>query len=119
MSSARTLSIETIADAGIFLGKLRTALDEFPEPLPLSAKRFHAWDTKNISTLRKFTPFITHERRRSMVHRIIDDFETELLPLSQKFPQGILHGDFNDANVLLDECCNVSAVIDFGDSIYR
>jgi Ser/Thr protein kinase RdoA (MazF antagonist) len=54
-----------------------------------------------------------------MVHRIIDDFETELLPLSQKFPQGILHGDFNDANVLLDECCNVSAVIDFGDSIYR
>jgi Ser/Thr protein kinase RdoA (MazF antagonist) len=119
MSSTRTLSIETIADAGIFLGKLRTTLDEFPEPLPISAKRFHAWDTKNISTLRKFTPFITNERRRSMVHRIIDDFETELLPLSQKFPQGILHGDFNDANVLLDECSNVSAVIDFGDSIYR
>jgi len=119
MSSTRTLSIETIADAGIFLGKLRTTLDEFPEPLPISAKRFHAWDTKNISTLRKFTPFITNERRRSMVHRIIDDFETELLPLSQKFPQGIPHGDFNDANVLLDECSNVSAVIDFGDSIYR
>jgi Ser/Thr protein kinase RdoA (MazF antagonist) len=119
MSSARTLSIEGVADAGVFLGKLRHILDTFPEPLPASAKRFHAWDTKNIVTLRKYTNWIEDEHRQSLVHSVIDAFENELLPDSKIFPQGVIHGDFNDANILLDDCSNVAAVIDFGDSIFR
>jgi len=29
------------------------------------------------------------------------------------------HGDFNDANILVDEDFHVSGVIDFGDSVER
>jgi Ser/Thr protein kinase RdoA (MazF antagonist) len=28
-----------------------------------------------------------------------------------------LQGDFNDSNIILDDSCNVSAVVDFGDSV--
>jgi Ser/Thr protein kinase RdoA (MazF antagonist) len=64
---------------------------------------------------------IDNEKRRAMVESVIDAFEERIIRtgLSQQFRKGILHGDYNDANILIDQDFNVSGVIDFGDSVER
>ena len=79
------------------------------------------WDGKNTSDLRRFTDYIADSRRRDLVLSIIDAFESEIVATraADKFRIGIIHGDFNDANILVDDQLNISGVIDFGDSVER
>ena len=120
MSDAPSLPIETIADSGVFLGRLCQVLDTMPQPLPEAAMRYHAWDGRHSTDLRKYSPCITDEKRRSMVENIIDAFEKEVLPDASKFRVGLIQGDFNDANIMLNATeLKVSGVIDFGDSVQR
>jgi len=119
MSSARALPIETIAKAGVFLGRLCGVLDDLPQPIPQAAHRYHAWNTMHTANLRSFISWIQDDHRRSMVESIIHAFENEILPNAHKFCTGVIHGDFNDANILLDDGnLNVVGVIDFGDSTF-
>ena len=121
MSSARALPIETLTKAGVFLGRLCGILDDLPQPIPQAAHRYHAWNTMHTANLRSFLSWIQDDHRRSMVESIIHAFEMEILPNAHKFRTGVIHGDFNDANILLDndENSNVVGVIDFGDSTFR
>jgi hypothetical protein len=86
-----------------------------------AARRFHQWDGKHTCELRKYVNAIDNEKRRAMVESVIDAFEERIIRtgLSQQFRKGILHGDYNDANILIDQDFNVSGVIDFGDSVER
>jgi Ser/Thr protein kinase RdoA (MazF antagonist) len=125
MSDVPSLPIETLAEAGVFLGKLDHILDGMGgsngEGLPAAAKRYHAWDGKNFADVRNFTNCIDDPKKRSMVESIITAFEREILPDASQFRKGLIHGDFNDANILLTgkSDLEVSGVIDFGDSIER
>mmetsp|Transcript_19390 Transcript_19390/g.40090 ORF Transcript_19390/g.40090 Transcript_19390/m.40090 type:complete len:370 (-) Transcript_19390:739-1848(-) len=85
------------------------------------ARRFHQWDGKNTTQVRSFTSCISDERRRSLVISILDAFQTEIMDTGdhKQFRQGVIHGDYNDANVLVDDSYHVSGVIDFGDSVER
>lgn len=86
-----------------------------------AARRFHQWDGKHTCELRKYLSAIDNEKRRAMVESVIDAFEERLIRtgLGRQFRTGILHGDYNDANILVDSDLNVSGVIDFGDSVER
>ena len=89
--------------------------------LLIPARRYHQWDGKNTSDLRRFTDYIADSRRRDLVLSIIDAFESEIVATraADKFRIGIIHGDFNDANILVDDQLSISGVIDFGDSVER
>ena len=56
-----------------------------------------------------------------MVESVIGSFREELIDSgdAEELPVGLIHADFNDANILLDEQCRVSGVIDFGDTVER
>jgi Ser/Thr protein kinase RdoA (MazF antagonist) len=119
MSSLPFLPMESLLDAGRFLGKLDGELDLMdPEKLKAS-KRYHAWDGRNTLDLRKYTHCIVDERRRVMVESVLDSFQHEIMEPNVKFRTAILQADFNDANILVDEDLKVSGVIDFGDSVCR
>ena len=47
-----------------------------------------------------------------MVQGVLDDFKRELVdsPTKPDFRMGILQGDFNDANIILNDAGNVSGV---------
>lgn len=89
--------------------------------LMVAARRYHQWDGKNTADLRKFVSCIADTRRRDMVESVIAAFERQLVQSgeSQVLRKGIIMGDFNDANVLVDHDLQVSGVIDFGDSVER
>jgi Ser/Thr protein kinase RdoA (MazF antagonist) len=86
-----------------------------------AARRYHQWDGKNTTDLRKFVHSIADDKRRAMVESVLDAFEEELIlsGASHKFRKGINHGDFNDANIMVDPNLKVCGVIDFGDSTER
>ena len=122
MASLPSLPIECLRDAGRFLGKMHEALDGMDiSQHTVPSQRFHAWDGKNTSRVRDFLSAIDNIEKRAMVESVITAFETDILEsgVGEKFPKGILQGDFNDGNILVDENFAISGVIDFGDSVER
>lgn len=118
-----SLTVESLADAGAYLGKLRRALDDLAETDPdavQASKRYHVWDGRNTLDLTNFTKYIADEVRRGLVVSVLDAFRDTFGEDGSKvdFPTGILMGDYNDANILIDGG-KVSGVIDFGDSVHR
>ena len=124
MSSSPVLPIETLADAGRYLGKVCIALDDLTssnENARKAANRYHAWDGQHTMDLRKFVHCIDNIERRNLVLSVLDSFESDLVGSGDvpSFRKGILMADFNDANIILDQDKNVGGVIDFGDSTFR
>jgi Ser/Thr protein kinase RdoA (MazF antagonist) len=122
MQSFPMLPLEALANAGTFLGRLSTCLSKLSTDELLAAKRYHQWDGKNTLDLRDFTHYINDDRKRNMVESVLDAFQTDLTDskvAETSFSTGLIHGDFNDANFLLDDNFCVSGVIDFGDSVER
>ena len=122
MASLPSLSIECLRDAGRLLGKTHHALDDMDASQhSTAAQRFHAWDGKNTVQVRNFCSAIDKVKRRSMVESVISAFEHEILDsgVGDKFRKGIIQGDFNDGNILVDDDFSISGVIDFGDSVER
>jgi hypothetical protein len=136
----KLLPLECLADAGRQLGKINRALDRlYPvvsyetgvtQPpnadsldgsLLEAARRFHQWDGKNTAELGKFTHCIVDAKRRLLVESVIDTFCSTLLEsgVSKEFRKGVIHGDYNDANILMGNDFHVTGVIDFGDSVER
>jgi Ser/Thr protein kinase RdoA (MazF antagonist) len=116
------IPIECLADAGRFLGKLDVCLSSLSTEKLQAAKRYHQWDGKNTCDLQNFVQYITDDRKRSMVESVIDCFRTELIDTNvaeSSFTKSLIHGDFNDANFLVDDDFCVTGVIDFGDSVER
>lgn len=121
MASVKMLPLESLADAGKFLGRLSGTLNLLETESLTAAKRYHQWDGKKTADLRGFVQYIKDERKREMVNSVLDAFQTELIDsgVADRFPKGLIHGDFNDANILVDNDLFVSGCIDFGDSVER
>ena len=118
MCSMQITPLECLADAGRFLGRMDRALDEHNDP---AAERFHAWDGKNTAELRPFLKYIKNQQRRLMITSILDTFQQSILDSgdAKKFRTGIIHGDFHDANILVNKDFRICGVIDFGDCVAR
>jgi hypothetical protein len=122
MSTFSMLPLEAIADAGRFLGKLSMCLQSLSTTNLHAARRYHQWDGKNTTDLKDFVQYIMEDTKRSMVVSVIDAFQKDLIDsgvAEQSFPKSLIHGDFNDANFLLNDNFQVTGVIDFGDSVER
>ena len=131
MSGATFLPIESLVDAGYFLGRMDHALDTMSSShdtdhtdwwtsssLLEPGRRFHQWDGKNTGELRKFLCYIHDDKRRCMVESIVDAFDSALARHAE-FRVGVNHADFNDANIIVGSDLRVVGVIDFGDSVER
>lgn len=117
MSSLPFLPMESLVDAGRFLGNVDSKLDLMGDFK--AAHRHHAWDGKNTLELKGYTHFIADKRRRGMIESILNAFQSEIIDKGVQFRTGILQADYNDANILVDNDLKVSGVIDFGDSVCR
>lgn len=67
---------------------------------------------------------VVNEAQRGMVEHIIQDFQTRVLNKSDEFQKQMIHGDFNEQNILVgkkpgkDEY-SVTGFIDYGDTQYN
>jgi hydroxylysine kinase len=79
------------------------------------------WSLLSIPNLREYLIAINDEFRKTIVLDTISQFESQVLSRIDDFDQGIIHGDYNEQNIIVqkkDDCDQwfVNGVIDFGDA---
>ena len=121
MESKTLLPLETLVDAGRFLGNLSNKLNLLDADSLPASKRYHQWDGKNTLGLKNFVQYIKDDSKRDMIESILSAFQQDIIDsgVSESFENALIHGDFNDANVLVDDDFRISGVLDFGDSVQR
>lgn len=96
MSSAKLLPLESLADAGRFLGRMSQVLSELDTTELVAAKRFHQWDGKNTMGVKDFVGYIQDPRRKALVESVLEAFQRDLIDSkeAESFPTSIIHGKF-------------------------
>lgn len=80
------------------------------------------WHLDNVPKLRDFTFALQDENKQKIVLEIVQEFEERVLKVRDTLESGMIHGDFNEQNVLVEEANDgkwmIKAILDFGDSHY-
>jgi 4-aminobutyrate aminotransferase-like enzyme/Ser/Thr protein kinase RdoA (MazF antagonist) len=95
--------------------RLNLALRSFFHP---AAGRELLWDLRRTPSLRPLLGSIEDAARRGRVERVVDRFESHVLPRWPQLRAQVVHGDLNLDNVLLDDRDRVCGIVDFGDCSY-
>ena len=128
LSDIKWCPIETLVDAGCYLGRMSHALDDLAasdEGVLQASKNYHAWDGRNFVDLEPYIEHIDDDNQKKLITSIVHSFKKEVIESgeSDMFRMSINHADFNDANIIVGNedgaGIKVSGVIDFGDTVYR
>lgn len=114
---AQTLgaTVATLADAlaSIPLGRRTDA------PPGLSRSEL-AWDLARFPALRPFALTYLEGEQRAQALEVLDRFDGEVVPDAPQFSRGLVHGDVNNGNLVMDPSRpnRIAGVIDFGDTVW-
>lgn len=107
--------------SGEYLAKVDRALKNFNHDAYKTHKTL--WSLQSISQLKEFIYVLQDHGRKAIVEQIIEAFETHVLPHVEKLPKQVIHGDYNEQNIIVEPKKNsdefrVCGIIDFGDTTY-
>ena len=104
---------ELLASLGRLLGEMDLAFTDFTHP---AAQRFLKWDVSRSNWARDYLSHIPDPSRRALAKKFLNLFEEEAVPCFPHLRRGVIYGDANDHNALVDvQSMRVVSVIDFGD----
>jgi 4-aminobutyrate aminotransferase-like enzyme/Ser/Thr protein kinase RdoA (MazF antagonist) len=104
---------ELLGSLGRLLAEMDLALADFTHP---AAHRFLKWDVSRSNWARDYLNHISGPSRRALAKKFLNLFEEEAVPLFPHLRRGVIYGDANDHNALVDmPAMRVVSVIDFGD----
>jgi 4-aminobutyrate aminotransferase-like enzyme/Ser/Thr protein kinase RdoA (MazF antagonist) len=116
LAEVRPHSGELLHNLGRLLGGIDHALQDFSHP---AAVRELKWDSARALWIRKYLSHIQDSSRRAIVDRALGRYEAEVAPLLSNLRKGVIYGDGNDHNLLVNEASaktpTAVSVIDFGD----
>ncbi|XP_023296880.2 hydroxylysine kinase [Lucilia cuprina] len=106
--------------SGEYLAKIVKALKNFQH----EAYDTHqtTWQLQSVPKLKDFLYVLQDHARKEIIEEIIQTFETKVLEKLDSFEKQIIHGDFNEQNLIVEpvgeESTNfkVKGIIDFGDA---
>ncbi|CAD7079448.1 unnamed protein product [Hermetia illucens] len=107
--------------AGEYIAKFDNALKGFKHDAYDNHKTL--WMLESVPRLKEFVYVIKDPARAEMVEQVIEAFETHVLSQTDKFEKGIIHGDFNEQNIIVNKPKGrneyiISGILDFGDTSY-
>jgi len=109
---------ELWADLGQFMGRIDLALADFEHA---GAYRYLDWDlAQGYRVCMSKKPLLTDQQIK-LVEYFLTLYQTQTMPLLGQLPQGVIHNDANDYNLLIDNVCEpskISGLIDFGDIVH-
>ncbi|XP_001356896.2 hydroxylysine kinase [Drosophila pseudoobscura] len=104
--------------SGEYLAKLDRALKDFTH----EAYETHTttWMLQNVPAVREFLFAVKDQERKALCEEVIDAFESKVLSVVPTLDHQIIHGDFNESNIVIETAPNqtdhnIKGVIDFGD----
>ena len=115
-SLSHTKSLWT--DLGQFMAKIDLALTDFTHA---GAFRYLDWDLAQGYRVCMSKKHLLKEQQASIVEKFLTLYQTHTMPVLSQLPQGVIHNDGNDYNLLVDNVNDpkkISAVIDFGDMVH-
>jgi len=114
-----TWTTDHFVQCGEFIARMDNSLKCFTHTAYES--RNSIWFLSSIPEVKNFIGAVEDEGRRKLVMDIMEEFCDTVLPVVDQLEQQIIHGDFNEQNILCRKKPNseeheVYSVIDFGDS---
>lgn len=113
-----THSPELWQNLGQFLGQLDLGCADFEHP---GAYRYLAWDLAQGYRICQSKKHLLNPLQSSRVDYFLTLYQTQTMPLLGTLPQGVIHNDANDYNLLVDDVnqpIRISGLIDFGDMVH-
>ena len=104
-------------DLGRAVGRLDRALTNFDHPA--FHRDFH-WDLANAErVVGTHLPLVADTALADRIAAFAAYHRAHVVPMLSDFRRGVIHGDANDYNVLVDEARqSVTGILDFGDMVY-
>ncbi|CAK9830902.1 Hydroxylysine kinase [Anthophora retusa] len=87
--------------------------------VPITAYSNHKtlWMLNSVPKLRQFTYAVKNTDERELALRVILAFEEDVLQVIPQLEEGMIHGDLNEQNLVMNSNGReIAAVIDFGDA---
>ncbi len=120
LAGATRIDPTTLNDAALFAwgettARLARALRNFTHP---SAGRTMLWDVQHALSARPMLDHVRDPQVRSMIARVLDQYEKTASKAWPRLRAQILHGDLTVDNTLTNEAGLITGVVDFGDMSY-
>ncbi|KAI1285316.1 Hydroxylysine kinase [Halotydeus destructor] len=105
--------------AGEQLAKLGAVLQNYSSTGGVLETRTFIWSLLCIEQVKDFAHAVDDEDRRQLVNEVFDDFLDNVMAKLDTYPSSLIHGDFNEQNILVKENSagdyDVCGVLDFND----
>ncbi|XP_067657440.1 hydroxylysine kinase-like [Haliotis asinina] len=112
---------------GVMAGRVDRALQGFDHS-GFHGNEVQIWHLSNVPLILDLLHVVDNKGDRQMISDVIKAFESRVLEHLNEFPQGIIHGDFNEGNILVTQATDndrwkdkhdVSAILDYGECSYQ
>ncbi|XP_066253630.1 hydroxylysine kinase [Euwallacea similis] len=104
-------------DIGVFTAKIDNVLQKFDHP---AFHKYMQWCLGSAPDILNYIHAV-EEPRQTLVKKTISEFKSRVSSIEDELTKGIIHGDINEQNLIIDannEKLFVKALIDFGDTHY-
>ena len=119
LAQARPQPAPLLESLGRLLGRFDAALADFDHP---AAHRELLWDLKRAGWISDDLELIADPDERAIVAYFTTLFRETALPLLERLPHSVIHGDPNDYNIVVNEPRAAErravALIDLGDTVF-
>ena len=106
------------SDLGQFIANIDLALADFQHA---GAYRYLDWDLAQGYRICMSKKHLLNKQQASIVEKFLSIYQTQTMPVLSQLPQGIIHNDANDYNLLVDNIgapTKITGLIDFGDMVH-
>ncbi|XP_076230531.1 hydroxylysine kinase isoform X2 [Nomia melanderi] len=100
MLNRMSITSELLRNVGRFTSKLDTVLKGFSHSAYDNHKTL--WMLTSVPDLRRFIYAVSNDYERDLAHQVIHAFEEDVLRVMPKLEQGIIHGDLNEQNIVVN-----------------
>uniref|UniRef100_A0A182NMK5 Hydroxylysine kinase n=1 Tax=Anopheles dirus TaxID=7168 RepID=A0A182NMK5_9DIPT len=108
--------------AGQFIARIDSALKTVDKESVMN--RQSIWMLENFPKLKDFLYVIKDEHHKDIVEQVLHAFQRHVVPNLNEYEQGVIYGDFNEHNVIVNKKQSnskeyeITGIIDFGDVCY-
>ena len=112
----RKLDSRQLFELGAKVARLGISLRGFFHPA--AGTRELLWDNAASPQLLEYIPHLKEPAHRALAQSAIEQFRDSTLPNLRRLRAQVIHGDIHPYNVLINEDCSISGLIDFGDMVH-
>jgi len=117
-SSIKNQKREMLISLGETMARLDKSLEGYTHKM---MNRVHLWNLSHSYLIRNHFSSLSSfpQNKKETIEQIITDYEKYTLPHLAQAKSGVIHGDVNDNNIIVDPSeTSIASLIDFGDIGY-